>query len=165
MVEYMHNDSLIAQRIVYDHMKCNNFKPHNYDIWQKLRASLLSAYSKYKLVRDQKEKNTTKSEKQQRSEVIESKIHEKERKISIVKSTISKLEKDVDECYDNAEKLGADMATLLSKGNAFRKSIKEKKIVLNGLEKDVENLKKEKRKLMCNYLKIDELGCITRFYP
>ena len=57
------------------------------------------------------------------------------------------------------------MATLLSKGNAFRKSIKEKKIVLNALEKDVENLKKEKRKLMCNYLKIDELGCITRFYP
>ena len=57
------------------------------------------------------------------------------------------------------------MATLLSKGNAFRKSIKEKKIVLNGLEKDVENLKNEKRKLMCNYLKIDELGCITRFYP
>ena len=64
MVEYMHNDSLIAQRIVYDHMKCNNFQPHNYDIWQKLRAALLSAYSKYKLVPDQKEKNTTKSEKQ-----------------------------------------------------------------------------------------------------
>ena len=41
------------------------------------------------------------------------------------------------------------MTTLLSKGNAFRKSIKEKKLVLNDLEMGVENLKKEKRKLIC----------------
>ena len=41
------------------------------------------------------------------------------------------------------------MATLLSKENAFQKSIKEKKIVLSDLEKEVENIKKEKRKLMC----------------
>ena len=54
-------------------------------------------------------------------------MHDKERKISSVKSTISKFGKDVDECYDNAEKPDADMATLLSKGNAFRESIKKKK--------------------------------------
>ena len=148
MVENMHNDSLIAQIMVYNHRKCNNFQPHNYEIGQKLRAIVLSAYSKYKLVRDQKEKDTIESEKQQRSEVVESKIHERERKISSVKSTISKLEKDADGCYDNAEKPDVDMATLLSKGNAFQKSIKEKKIVLNDLEEEVENLKKEK-KLMC----------------
>ena len=105
-------------------MKCNNFEPHNYETGQKLRASVLSAHSKYKLVRDQKEKDAVESEKQQISEVIENKIHERERKISSVKSTISKLEKDADKCYDNAEKPDADMTTLLSKGNAFRKSIK-----------------------------------------
>ena len=75
MVENMHNNSLIAQRIVYDYLKCNNFQPHCYEIGQKLCASVLSAYSKYKLVRDQKEKDTIESEKQQRSEVIEGKIH------------------------------------------------------------------------------------------
>ena len=160
MVENLHNGLLIAQRIVYDHMKCNNFEPQNYEIGQKFCASILSAYSKYKIGRDQKEKDTIESEKQQRLKVIESKIHERERKISIVKSTISKLEKVADECYDNAEKLDVDIATLLSKGKAFWKSIKEKKIVLNDVEKKIENLKKEKRKL-----KIHELGCITRFYP
>ena len=46
MVENMHNDSLIAQRIVFDHMKCNNFQPHNYEIGQKLCTSVLSAYLK-----------------------------------------------------------------------------------------------------------------------
>ena len=93
IVENMHNNSFIAQRNVYDHMKCNNFQSHSYEIWQKLRASVLSAYSKYKLVRDQKEKDTIASEKQQRSEVIESKIYERERKISSVKSTISNSKK------------------------------------------------------------------------
>ena len=45
-------------------MKCNNFHPHSYVIGQKLLASVLSAYSKYKLVWDQKGKDTTESEKQ-----------------------------------------------------------------------------------------------------
>ena len=130
-------------------MKCNNLQPHNYEIGQKLCASVLSAYSKYKLVRDQKENDTIESEKQQRSEVIKSKVHKKERKISSVKSTISKLEKDADECYDNAEKPDADMTTRVSKANAFQKLMREKKIVLNDLEKKVENLKKRKKELMC----------------
>ena len=62
-------------------MKCNNLLPHRYEIGQKLRASVLSAYLKYKLVWDQKEKDTIESEKQQRSEVIESKIHERKENI------------------------------------------------------------------------------------
>ena len=92
-------------------------------------------------------------------------MHERERKISSVSSSISKLDKDADECYDNAEKPDACTATPLSTGNAFRKPLKEKKIVLNNLEKEVENLKKQKRKLICKQLKIDDLGYITRFYP
>ena len=75
-------------------------------------------------------------------------MHERERKISSVSSSISKLDKDADECHDNAEKPDACMATPLSTGNAFRKPLKEKKIVLNNLEKEVENLKKQKRKLI-----------------
>ena len=47
----------------------------------------------------------------------------------------------------------------------FTKRKNEIKILLNDLEEEVENLKKEKRKLMHKQLKIDELGCITRFYP
>ena len=47
----------------------------------------------------------------------------------------------------------------------FTKRRKEIKILLSDLEEEVENLKKDKRKLMHKQLKIDELGCITRFYP
>ena len=104
----------------------NGFNKH-----VKLRASVLSAYSKvqtsskYKL-------DTIKSEKQHKSEAIESKIHERERKMSNVKSTISKLEKDADECYHNAENPDADTVI---KRKFILEVNKGKKIVLNDLEK------------------------------
>ena len=56
--------------------------------------------------------------------------------MSSVKSTISKLEKDAVKCYDNTEKPDVDMATILSKGNPFRKSIKEKKEVEKSKERE-----------------------------
>ena len=70
-------------------------------------------------------------------------------KYQVSSQLFQNLKKKADECYDNAEKPDVDMATLLSKGNTFQKSIKEKEIVLNDLKREVENLKKEKRKLMC----------------
>ena len=65
-----------------------------------------------------------KNEKQHKSEVIASKIHKRDRRISSVKSIISKLQKDPGKCYGNAKKTDADMVTLLSKGNAFHKAVK-----------------------------------------
>ena len=73
-------------------MKCNNFLPHRYEIGQKLRASVLSAYSKYKLVWEQKEKDTIESEKQQRSEVIES---EKQQRSEVIESKIHERKENI----------------------------------------------------------------------
>ena len=70
---------------------------------------------------------SSKNEKQHKSEVIASKIHKRDRRISSVKSIISKLQKDAEKCYDNAKKPDADMVTLWSKGNAFHKVIKGNK--------------------------------------
>ena len=62
---------------------------------------------------------SSKNEKQHKSEVIASKIHKRDRRISSVKSIISKLLKYAEQSYDNAKKPDADVLTLLSKGNAF----------------------------------------------
>ena len=70
---------------------------------------------------------SSKSEKQHRSEVIASKIHKTDSRISSVRSIISKLHKDAEKCFDNAKKSDADMVTLLSKGNVFHKVIKGNK--------------------------------------
>ena len=70
---------------------------------------------------------SSKNEKQHKSEVIASKIRKRDRRISSVKSIISKLHKDAEKCFDNAKKPDADMVTLLSKGNVFDKVIKGNK--------------------------------------
>ena len=70
---------------------------------------------------------SSKNDKQHKSELIASKIHHRNRRISSVKSIISKLQKDPEKCYDNPKKPDADMVTLSSKGNVFRKVIKGNK--------------------------------------
>ena len=54
---------------------------------------------------------SSKSEKQHKSEVIASKIHKTDSRISSVRSIISKLHKDPEKCFDNAKKPDADMVT------------------------------------------------------
>ena len=58
---------------------------------------------------------SSKNEKQHKSEVIASKIHKRDRRISSVKSIISKLQKDAEKCYDNGKKPDADMVTLIKR--------------------------------------------------
>ena len=70
---------------------------------------------------------SSKNEKQHKSEVIASKIRKRDRRISSVKLIISKLHKDPEKCFDNAKKPDADMVSLLSKGNVFHKVIKGNK--------------------------------------
>ena len=67
--------------------------------------------------------DSSKNEKQLKSEVIASKIHKRDRRTLSVTSIISKLQKDAGKCYDNAKKSDADMVTLLSKENAIHKAV------------------------------------------
>ena len=67
---------------------------------------------------------STKNEKQLKSEVIASKIHKRDTKTLSVTSIISKRQKDAGKCYHNAKKPDADMVTLLSEGNAIHKAEK-----------------------------------------
>ena len=46
MVENLHNDSLIAQRVVYDDMKSKGLHPSEIEIAQKIHCSSIAANSK-----------------------------------------------------------------------------------------------------------------------
>ena len=90
---------------------------------------------------------SSKNEKQHKSEVIASKIHKRVRRISSLKSSISKLQKDAGKCYDNAKKPDADMVTLLSKGNAFCKVIKGSKDTFKWLREGSWKSKEREKKV------------------
>ena len=48
VVENLNDDSLIAKRIVYDHMKSKELQPSKIKITQKIRCSSVTVYSKCK---------------------------------------------------------------------------------------------------------------------
>ena len=91
---------------------------------------------------------SSKNEKQHKSEVIASKTHQRHRRTSSVKSIISKLQKDAGKCYDNPKSLMQIWSLFYQKEMQFKKRKNEIKILLSDLEEEVENLKKDKRKLM-----------------
>ena len=49
------------------------------------------------------------------------------------------------QCYDEAENPGADIKTLVTKGNAFRKTVQEKEKLICDLHKAIVNLENEKK--------------------
>ena len=48
-VENLRTESLVAQRLIYDALETDKFKPHDCPITEKLRRSCLGASSKIKL--------------------------------------------------------------------------------------------------------------------
>ena len=48
-VENLRTESLVAQKLIYDALETEKFKPHDYPITEKLRRSCLGASSKKKL--------------------------------------------------------------------------------------------------------------------
>ena len=56
MVENLHDDSLIAKRIVYDHMKSKDLQPSKIKITQKICGSSITACSKCKAALENKKK-------------------------------------------------------------------------------------------------------------
>ena len=44
-----------------------------------------------------------------------------------MKATISELDREVRECYDKTEEGGADVQTIVAKGNAWRRATTERR--------------------------------------
>ena len=70
MVENLYNDSLIAKRIVHDHVKSKDLQSSKIKIIQKIHCSSTAAYSKYKAALENKKKNGLR-DKQGKLEVID----------------------------------------------------------------------------------------------
>ena len=148
VVENLADKSLIAQRLIYDELKSTSSEPRTYPITNELRKSCLTAYNRYEAERQQKKKEEAKTEKQKKGERIQEEISSVSRQIQSVNSTIESLQKQSEKCYDDAEKKpeGEAMA-LLATGNGLRKTIKEKKSLVQSLEQSIQHLKDELKNL------------------
>ena len=130
LVENLSSRSLIAQRMVYDHVTSSGSSEHDFVIDPELRVSCINAHSKYKeyLKKNKLEKQKTRED--EKVEELLSEIQTLNRKQLTIRKTIATLQKDANDCYDKAEQYNDDLQKMqneVSKGNGLRQTIGQKR--------------------------------------
>ena len=127
----MHEHSLVAQRIICEHLKAVG-GVLNVPITKKLLAVAASSRKKYeKHLQDQKDKKKTDEEQRKRKHVLDE-IEELKGKKKRMKLAIDSLVKSADDFSVKAEETG--QMTFVTKSNALRKAAKDKTLQLQDVE-------------------------------
>ena len=130
-VENLHEHSLVAQRIICDHLKAVG-GVRNVPITKKLLAAAASSRQKYeKHLQDQRDKMKTDEEQRKRKHVLDE-IEELKEKKKRMKLDIDSLVKSADDFSVKADETG--LMTLVIKSNALRKAAKDKTPQLEDVE-------------------------------
>jgi hypothetical protein len=141
LVENLGQKSLISQRIVYDHMTSLSIKVHEFTINSDLLKSCRMAHQRYTSELESKKDKTTKNEKERKRKLKLDEITDVKRRKDTLEACIISLSSDIDTYSIEAEYKNS--MELLSKANAFRASVKEKKTTLDILHSTQTRLEDE----------------------
>ena len=147
LVENLKKESLIAQRLIYDHIHSKQVGAHDIVLTDKLRRSCLASSSKRKQILTENKKEKVLSEKEKTKERLTEGIGKVLQQVEPVKVTISELDREVAECYDKAEEAGADVQTIVAEGNALRRATTEKRKLVVELQIAAKKLKEERKRV------------------
>ena len=130
-VKNLHEHSLVAQRIICDHLRAVG-GVLNVPITKKLLAAAASSRQKYeKHLQDQRDKKKTDEEQRKRKHALDE-IEELKEKKKRMKLDVDSLLKSADDLSFKAEATG--QLTFVTKSNALRKAAKEKTLQLQEVE-------------------------------
>lgn len=141
LVENLSQQTLIGQRIVYDYFTSLNVKIHEYKITGDLSKSCKLANSRYKSALAEKKKTKEGNENDRKRKLMMDELADVKRHRDSTVSCIEVLNKDIEKySFEAEEKRDMD---ILSKANALRKAVTEKRELVKTLGNAVENLEKE----------------------
>ena len=144
-VENLHPDTLISMKMVYDEILTTSGNAYAYEITPELLASTKSARMKYEQhLEDGKKQKRDKQEGQKRK-LVSDKVKEITTKKLKLSETVQRLNEEATSLALQAEK--KKDFHLLTKSNAFRKNIDEKKTELKKLEKKLLQLENDTKKV------------------
>ena len=132
--------------MVYDSLTARNLDPHSIQIENELRCSCFTASSKRKAALKKLKEQKVLSDKEIKQGSFRDEITEISRQVREVNSTILELEKQASSCYDEAEKPGAEMMMLVTKGNSLWKTADQKRELIHNLNKAISKLVEEIQK-------------------
>ena len=147
LVENMHEDSLIAQRIVHDHVKSLKLEAYEVKVTKTCLDNANSARRRYFDALKQKSVSNQRSERQTKIDSINEEINLVNQKISLLETTINYTRKNADTLAEKAlmRTTFAEMKSSLSQSNVLKRAANEKQEELDKqLEKKKVLLKKSK---------------------
>ena len=139
----MKKESIVARKIIRDHMLNNSIQPHTIDINNTMIVSFKAARQKYQLYLEEiasKEKETN-----NRKAIIISEINEVQLKHDEIAKTCMMLDEEFVASVRDAEE-NNDML-LVVKANAMKRRCEEKKVEIKELEKALAILPEKRKKL------------------
>ena len=141
----MSPETVIAKRLIKDHMLSNDLKPHNIDISKSMVKAFRSAHGKYQMhLEDQRQKRIS-TEAETKAMHLSNEIETLKGKVEQMSKGVAVMDAQFFECVEVAEKKH-DISFVI-KGNALKcKSDQTKEDILK-LENQIAELEIKKRKL------------------
>ena len=139
IVENQLEVSLIALRMIHDHMRAKDVAPHNLKISKELRKSVGDARRRSDTITKQRNEEKIVTERERKRKIIGDEIHEVKKKKTFLLTAIEDLRNDADKyAFDAAKQMDFK---LLERSNDLRSSMMKK-------QKDVEELEKMEQDLV-----------------
>ena len=143
LVENLQEESIVCQRMVYDHVNCSGESITEVPMTNALLKSCKLAYSRYAAALQEKKEKSDGELKDRKRKMKKDEIAQVKEKKRAVESCIESLNKDI-ENYSIAAEKEADLS-LLTKANSFRVTVRSKKETLATLESTLTKLNEELR--------------------
>lgn len=143
LVENLQEESIVCQRMVYDHVNCSGKSITEVPMTNALLKSCKLAYSRYAAALQEKKEKSDGELKDRKRKMKKDKIAQVKEKKRAVESCIESLNKDI-ENYSIAAEKEANLS-LLMKANSFRVTVRSKKETLATLESTLTKLNEELR--------------------
>ena len=143
----MSSESLIAKRVVKDHMLAFDLKPHTIEITSSIVKAFKSGRKKYHEYLEEEKRKKAISD----SDIKKLHINDDIEKLKLAQTekqkTVNMLEKDFIQCMEDAEKNSSQCMSFVTKANALKRKSIETKNEIDNLEKQIVDLEEKKRKI------------------
>ena len=145
----MNSETLVAQRIVHDHMLSHNIKPYQIEINSRMMELVKNARKSYFLELKEKELKKLKTSVNVQREKLNEEIEDTNCQIKLLESTVEQLKADADKFSFAAEKKTSlvDIKATISKANAMKRAASEKQEMLEKLQNKKKRIMEMKSEL------------------
>ena len=143
----MSSESLIAKRVVKDHMLAFDLKPHTIEITSSIIKTFKSGRKKYHEYLEEKKRKKAISD----SDIKKLHINDDIEKLKLAQTekqkAVNMLEKDFIQYMEDAEKNSSQCMSFVTKASALKRKSIETKNEIGNLEKQIVDLEEKKRKI------------------